>query len=155
MKPWLFNQVYLNFMVKKVTTKFSQTTKNIINRLWNWYWRKCWTLSLQSQKYVWLKVTTAPHNTNLHNTLTTYNTSQTRFLPSDSSVQYCWARQRRGWSCWWHKKSAIRRYVGTGGSIFDSAEGVAFISQNFSQKTNAPYVVQQLQMNELEESRKE
>ena len=52
-------------------------------------------------------------------------------------------------------KCAIRRYVGTGGSILDAAEGVAFISQKYSQKTNPTYVVHQLQMNELEESRKE
>ena len=52
-------------------------------------------------------------------------------------------------------KCAIRRYVGTGGSILDAAEGVAFISQKFSQKTNPTYVVQQLHINELEESTKE
>ena len=51
-------------------------------------------------------------------------------------------------------KCAIRRYVGTGGSILDAAEGVAFISQKFSQKTNPTYVVQQIQINEVEESRK-
>lgn len=52
-------------------------------------------------------------------------------------------------------KCAIRRYVGTSGSILNAEEGTEFISQKFSEKTNPTYIVQQLHVDDLEESRKE
>ena len=91
---------------------------------------------------------TAAHNTNQHNILTISNKFLTSLLSQchgNGEVDHVGGTA----------KCAIRRYVGTGGSILNAEEGVTFISEKFRQKTNPTYVVQQLHLEELEESRKE